>query len=392
MACWHRVLEAEPRHLPALYNLGRSLLALDRLDESVACFRTVLAHAPADTDADRLADIRANLAQALVGLGRCDEALEECRRIADVRPLVADWNESLILLLLGHYAEGWRKYEGRWGVAAHDPPRADARVPTLAEVAGKRVLLTPEQGHGDMIQFARYAPLLAARGAAVVLQTYTELAPLLRTLDGVEHVIALDEPEPQADIVTPLLSLPLAFDTQVATIPAKVPYLRAPGDRLAVWQQRLCPRTRPRVGLCWWGSQHIPRRSVPIESLLPLLSVPGIEWHAVQKVIPPAQRRWFAGSLTDHSAVLHDYADTAALLSLLDLVVTIDTSVAHLAGALGLPVWVMLPHSADWRWLLDRSDSPWYPTARLFRQRRVADWPAVVADVAGALRGWAKAH
>src|SRR5262249_20388381 len=145
--------------------------------------------------------------------------------------------------------------------------------------AGKHVLLTPEQGHGDMLQFARYAPLLAAHGARVALQTYTELVPLMRTLHSVEHVIALGDPEPQADIVTPLLSLPLAFDTRVATIPATVPYLRAPGERLARWRQRLGPRTRPRVGLCWWGSQHIPKRSVPIETLLPVLSIPGIEWH-----------------------------------------------------------------------------------------------------------------
>ena len=188
---------------------------------------------------------------------------------------MAAWNESLILLLLGRYAEGWRKYEGRWGVADHDPPRADARVPELAEVAGKRVLLTPEQGHGDMIQFARYAPLLAAHGARVIVQTYVELKALMRTLRGVERVIAMDETEPPADIVTPLLSLPLVFGTVLDTIPAQVPYLRAPPERLAVWQQRLGPRTRPRIGLCWWGSQHIPKRSLPIETLLPVLSHPG---------------------------------------------------------------------------------------------------------------------
>ncbi|HET6198509.1 MAG TPA: tetratricopeptide repeat-containing glycosyltransferase family protein [Acetobacteraceae bacterium] len=392
--CYRRVLATDGAHLPARFNLGRSLLALDRLDLALADFRAALALAGDDTDPDRLADIHANLAQALAGLGRWDEALAACRAIAGVRPQVADWNESLILLLLGRYAEGWRKYEGRWGIADHDPPRADARVPMLAEVAGRRVLLTPEQGHGDMIQFARYAPLLAAQGAHVVVQTYAELVPVMRTLDGVERVIALDEPEPAADIVTPLLSLPLAFDTRLETVPAQVPYLHAPAGRLAAWQQRLGPRTAPRVGLCWWGSQHIPKRSLPIETLLPVLSIAGIEVHALQKEIPAAQRDWLdeCGLLHDHSGMLADYADTAALIALLDLVVTIDTSVAHLAGALGKPVWIMLPHSADWRWLLGRNDSPWYPTARLFRQQRAGDWGCVVAEVAQALRDWAEAR
>jgi tetratricopeptide (TPR) repeat protein len=389
IACYRQVLAIDAGHAPAWFNLGRSLAALDRLEEAVASFREALKHTSADTDADRLADVHASLGEALVALGRYDEAQAACHAIAERRPEVAAWNESLLLLLLGRYAEGWRNYEGRWGVADHDAPRADARVPELAEVAGKRVLLTLEQGHGDMIQFARYAPLLAAHGARVTVQTYIELKALMQTLDGVEHVVAADETEPPADIVTPLLSLPLVFGTRLDSTPAQVPYLRAPAERLAVWQRRLGARACPRIGLAWWGSQHIPKRSLPIEALLPLLSCPGIELHALQKEIPPMQRDWLAAHklLTEHSAELNDYADTAALISLLDLVVTIDTSVAHLAGALGVPVWIMLQHSADWRWLLDRDDSPWYPTARLFRQRRAGDWDGVVARVARALAG-----
>ncbi len=387
VACYRQVLAGEPRHVPAWFNLGRSLAALDRLEEAVVSFREALAHASADTDAERLADVHAGLGEALVGLGRYDDALAICRAIAGQRPQVAAWNESLVLLLQGRYAEGWRKYEGRWGIADHDPPRADARVPELAEVAGKRVLLTAEQGHGDMIQFARYAPLLAAQGAQVTLQTYVELTALMQTLGGVERVVAVGQSEPLADIVTPLLSLPLVLGTRVDTVPARAPYLRAPSERLMVWQRRLGPRSLARVGLAWWGSQHIPKRSLPIETLLPVLLNPRTEVHALQKELPPAQRDWLAAHrlLTDHSAELNDYADTAALISLLDLVITIDTSVAHLAGALGVPVWIMLQHSADWRWLLDRDDSPWYPTARLFRQRRPGDWEGVVADVARAL-------
>ena len=387
IVCYRQVAPTDAGFVLACFNLGRSLLALGRADDAVAGFRIALTHAAADTDPDRIADLHANLGQALLELGRYDEAIAACRAIAAVRPQAAEWNESLVLLLLGRYAEGWRKYESRWGVADHDPPRADARVPDLAEVVGRRVLLTPEQGHGDMIQFARYAPLLAAHGARVTVQTYAELKTLMRTLDGVDDVVALGEREPPADIVTPLLSLPLVFGTRLDSVPAQVPYLRASPERLAAWQQRLGPCVRPRVGLAWWGSQHIPKRSLPAEALLPLVSCPGIELHALQKEIPPTQRNWPSAHRPpiDHSAELNDYADTAALISLLDLVITIDTSVAHLAGALGVPVWIMLPHSADWRWLLDRDDSPWYPTARLFRERYAGDFAGLVGDVARAL-------
>jgi tetratricopeptide (TPR) repeat protein len=376
--CFGQVLNLQPGDAQAYYNMGRSLAALDRLEEAIVCFRAALANISA-ADANRVADVHANLGEALVGLGRYDDALATCRAMSGLKPEVAQWNQSLVLLLLGRFAEGWRKYEGRWHVADHDPPRAGARVPDLAEVAGRRILLISEQGHGDMIQFARYAPMLAQLGAHVSLQVYTEQRALMQNLGGVETVIAVGEPEPPADIVTPLLSMPLVFGTVLDSIPAEVPYLDPPPARLATWQQRLGPRTRPRVGLFWWGSQHIPKRSLSVEALLPILSLPGIEFHALQKEIPPAQREWLAAQplLVDHSDDLDDFADTAALISLLDLVVTIDTSVAHLAGALGKPVWIMLQYSADWRWLLDRDDSPWYPTARLFHA--LTDRPRILA-------------
>jgi tetratricopeptide (TPR) repeat protein len=387
--CLRQVLQIQPGFAPALYNLGHSLAALDRLEEAVVSYEAALAHA-AGADPDRLADVYAGLGEALVGLRRYDEALAACRAMSGFKPELARWNASLALLLLGRYAEGWPNYEGRWHVADHDPPRPDARVPQLAEVAGKRMLLTCEQGHGDIFQFARYAPLLARRGARVTLQGYIEQKELLQTLDGVETVIAMGEKEPPYDIVTPLLSLPLVFGTELDSIPADVPYLRAPPARLEAWRERLGPRTQPRIGLAWWGSQHIPKRSLPIEALLPVIMLPGIEIHAMQKDLPPEQRDWVAKHprLIDRGDELRDYADTAALISLLDLVVTIDTSVAHLAGALGKPVWIMLQYSADWRWLLDRDDSPWYPTARLFRQHRRGDWSGVVADVAKELAAW----
>ncbi len=385
--CYRRTLAFAPTHARAHYNLGRSLAALDRLDEAMNAVSAALASEETKADPDRAADVYACIGEVLVGLRRYDEAFAVCRRIAAFRPKTAEWNESLYLLLLGRYAEGWRKYEARWQVPDHDAPRADARVPELAEVAGKRVLLISEQGRGDIIQFARYAPPLAKRGARVTLQVYPELKPLLATLDGIEAVIASGEPEPAYDIVSPLLSMPLAFGTELATIPADVPYLRVLPERVAAWRKRLGRRRGRRIGLAWSGAiEHRGdrHRSVALERLAPLMAMKGCEFHSVQKEVRAADREWLK-HVHDHAAEMHDLADTAALISLMDLVITVDTASAHLAGALAKPVWIMLPFSADWRWLLDRDDSPWYPTARLFRQQKRGDWDGVVAEVCEAL-------
>ena len=385
--CYRQTLELAPSHARAQYNLGRSLAALDRLEEAIQSFDAARANPETQADPDRLADAYASIGEVLVGLGRYDEAFAICRQIAEFRPKTAEWNESLYLLLLGRYAEGWRKYEARWHVPDHDPPRADAELPDIANVAGKRVLLFSEQGRGDIIQFARYVPMLAERGARVTLQVYPELRPLLARLDGVEAVIGSDEPDPPYDIATPMLSLPLAFGTELATIPADVPYLRALPERVAAWRKRLGRRRGRRIGLAWSGAiehQGDRHRSIALERLAPLLSVAGCEFHSVQKDVRARDREWL-GRVHDHGADTHDLADTAALISLMDLVISVDTAPAHVAGALAKLVWVMLPFSADWRWLLERDDSPWYPTARLFRQKRRGDWEGVVAEVARAL-------
>ena len=391
--CFRRTLALHPGHVPAQFNMGRALLALGQLEQAVACFRAASADAQAAAEPDRLADIYAGLGEALVGLRRYDEAFAACRAIAGVRPMVAEWNESLILLLLGRFAEGWRKYESRWLGAGHEPPREDARVPDLAEVPGKRILLIDEQGRGDIIQFSRYAPLLAGLGAHVTLKAYAELKPLLQTLDGIGGVIAGDEPEPPYDIVTPLLSLPLAFGTELKTIPARVPYLRVPADRLARWRKRLGRRRLPRIGLAWSGAvEHggDRQRSIALSRLAPLLCRAGFEFHSVQKDVRSADLAWLEANpnLRHHGEALRDFADAAALIATMDLVIAVDTAAAHLAGALAKPVWIMLPYNADWRWLLDRDDSPWYPTARLFRQTQRGNWDGVVTEIVRALAEW----
>jgi len=389
---YRKALALRPGMRRALYNMGLAQARLGDLEEAVASHRAVLAQ-PGDSPADKLVEVHDALAVALMELERPEEALAVCRARCALQPddPRGEWHEALALLTLGRFGEGLPKYERRWSLPGFltesEATTAPTRVPTPTEFDGRHVLLRPDQGRGDVIQFARYATLVAARAASVTLAVPADLVELMRSVPGVSAVIQDTEPAPDHDLVAALLSLPLVFGTELATIPATVPYLRAPPDRVAAWRNRLGPRVRPRIGLCWWGLQHIPERSMPVSQLAPLLSVDGVEFHAVQKEIPPADRGWLA----DHPGVvlydtaLTDFAETAALLEEMDLIIAIDTSIAHLAGALGRPVWVMLRRNPDWRWFLDRADSPWYPTARLFRQKARDGWAGVIDAVRQAL-------
>ena len=389
IAAYRAVLARKPDHAPAYFNMAKPLAISGRLEEAAAAFRAALAHAPPDTPADRIADILSRLGEVFVELDRPEDALALLRDNSDRCPGHPSllWNRSLLLLQLGDYVAGWREYEGRWFVRDHDAPRSDATVPDLAEIAGKRVLLTSEQGRGDMIQFIRYAPLLAERGATVSLSTYDDLVPLVTGMAGVARVIGEDQYEPAYDIVTPVMSLPLAFGTTTESIPARVPYLRADPDRVARWRSRFGGDSAPRVGLCWYSTNPGPRRATQLETLRPLLGCSTVTFHAIQKQILPTDEAIMRreGRPRDHRAELSDFAETAALIEALDLVIAIDTAVAHLAGALGKPVWIMLPYVAEWRWLRHRDDSPWYPTARLFRQPAPGDWDGLAEQIAKAL-------
>jgi hypothetical protein len=256
------------------------------------------------------------------------------------------------------------------------------------EIAGRTMLVYAEQGIGDTIQFVRYVPLLQARGARVVLRAQAPLLPLVQPLAG--SAIDMDARLPAYDLHCPLLSLPLAFDTRLATIPAAVPYLSADPERTARWRQRLGARRRRRVGIAFSGNpQHglDALRSIPAAYFTSALRQEGIEFHLLQRQIRPADATALAefAHLQTHTEELHDFADTAALISLMDLVISVDTSVAHLAGAMAKPVWIMLQFDADFRWMRDRSDSPWYPTARLFRQAAMREWQPVIDAVSTAL-------
>jgi tetratricopeptide (TPR) repeat protein len=392
--CYRAVLAQRPTDAPALYNMGMALADLGEYAAAIDCHRTVLGRPPGPSEAERYPDVCEALAAALVQCNRHDEAVAVCRtwQVLASGAWRAEWNEALSLLALGRYAEAWPRYERRWDLpevraarAANETPPV---VPTLAALAGKRVLLRWEQGRGDVIQFARYAPLLSGHAAAVTLCVYPELTAVLGRMPGLAATIDEGTPDPPHDIAVSLGSLPLVFATTLDTVPAAVPYLAARPEAVARWRAALAAHgPGPHIGVCWWGSPHSRRSSIPLPALEPLLRLPGFTFHALQQEMDPAHRAWLDTYplLVDHAAALVDFDATAGLLAALDLVVTIDTSVAHLAGALGRPTWIMLRHSADWRWLLDRTDSPWYPTARLFRQGDDRQWEPLVATVCAAL-------
>lgn len=256
-------------------------------------------------------------------------------------------------------------------------------------MANKTMLVCLEQGLGDFIQFVRYIPMIEAMGANVILEVHAALVPLIRTLNGSFKIITKGEALPDSDCYCPIMSLPLAFRTTLETIPNEVPYLSTIPQKQIEWQRRLGSKVRTRVGLAWSGTsdhKNDYNRSISLRHLSPLLDL-DIEFHSLQKEIRADDEAILMNSpIHAHQEELLDFADTAALISELDLVISVDTSVAHLAGALGKPVWILLPYVPDFRWLLERSDSPWYPTARLFRQDRLGDWANVIDKVLAELK------
>jgi Glycosyltransferase family 9 (heptosyltransferase) len=253
------------------------------------------------------------------------------------------------------------------------------------DIAGRTILLHAEQGHGDTIQFCRYVPLVAAKGATVVLAVSPLLKSLLSRLPGASHVADGTGGMPTPDIQCALMSLPLAFSTRIETVPAAVPYLEPPAPHLRLWRDKLGPRRGQRIGIAWSGNVHHKadrRRSLALEQIEPLV---GLGWplYCLQRELRPDDLPAFArfSNIRYFGEALRDFADTAALIAELDLVIAVDTAVAHLAGALGKPVWVLLAHAPDWRWMLGRNDSPWYPTMRLFRQATPGDWSQVIVRV-----------
>lgn len=385
LAAHDRALAVKPDHVPALFNRGNALSTLGRLEDAVASYDRALAFAPDHHDA------WLNRGEALRELGRLDDAVASFARAQALRPgdAASQWNLASALLLQGNFARGWPLYEARLRVF---PRRGGLSCAQWQgeDIAGKTILLHAEQGYGDAIQFCRYAPMVAARGARVLLEVQSELKSLLGRVEGVSAVYARGEAVPMPDVHCPLMSLPGVFGTSLATIPAHVPYIAADPARIAQWRARLGGGDGLRIGLTWSGNPQLrkdPHRSLPLHALAPLFDAQA-QFVSLQKDVRAADAAFLRASarVRDFGAMLRDFEDTAALASLMDVVITVDTATAHLAGALGKPTWILLSAiGLDWRWLLGRADSPWYPTARLFRQPVVGDWEAVIAKLSQAL-------
>lgn len=409
-------LAVDPNHVPTLLARGRSLRELKRHDDYLATVMRAHALDPADPL------ICNNVGDALVGLGRHEEALAYFDRALGLRPDLievlhnqafalmqmprfadaaavyhrilqlnpadakAAWSLSHVELQCGEYETGWARREARWNMPGFSPDYPRFTQPKWLgkeDIAGKTILIEEDEGFGDTIQFARYLPLVAARGARVILVVREPLCPLLSGVAGVFQCVPdTAGPRPAFDMHCPIMSLPLAFGTTLATVPsaAYLPPLAA--ERIAAWAQRLGRHDRLRVGLVWAGNPHQANdrnRSMPLDTLLPLLDLDA-DFISLQQGPKPSDMALLRErpEIRDVTAGLTDFAETAALISSLDLVITVCTSVAHLAATLGKPTWIMLPYLADWRWLWDREDSPWYPSARLFRQDAGRSYAPVV--------------
>jgi tetratricopeptide (TPR) repeat protein len=387
LASFERALGARPDYAEAHNNRGNALKALRRFAEARGSYERALAIRPL------YAAARNNRGITFIETRRFDEAIADFHRALAIRPNFSDalFNEAMCRLLTGDFARGWGAYECRWSSTESIGVDRGFTQPMWRgeDIAGKTILLHPEQGLGDTLQFCRYAPLVAARGARVILEVQKPLRAIANTLAGPAEIVTSGQAPPPFDWHCPLLSLPLAFATRFETIPAGVPYLHPSPDAVAHWTARLGPLRRPRIGLAWSGrAQHKNDylRSTNLRALSPLFELDAT-FICAQKDIraDDAAIMRERGDILDFGDELNDFTDTAALMANLDLVIAVDTSVAHLAGALGRPLWVLLPYTPDWRWLVDRDDSPWYPTARLFRQDATRDWGPVIAQVRIAL-------
>jgi tetratricopeptide (TPR) repeat protein len=396
IAAFQQALAHRPQYFEALNNLANALKDLGRLDEAVSVYQQAAAREPTS------AMVLDNLGLIRLDQGRWDEARACFQRSLEIDPASphVHWCQSLLMLLVGDFDRGWPEHEWRWRCpdwrrqCQVDIPPADSRPAwDGSPLAGKTILLQAEQGFGDTIQFVRYVQEVKRRGGHVIVQCHQPLVPLLQS-SAADSVIGHNDALPAFDVRASLMSLPAIFRTTLSSIPADVPYLAAEPGLIADWRSRLQAIAQPRIGINWRGrpGQGVFRfRDIPLTCFADLAQNLHLTLISLQRGAGRAELQTATGSLpiidlgddvdTDHGA----FMDTAAIMMNLDLVITSDTAIAHLAGALGVPVWVALPFAPDWRWLLERTDSPWYPTMRLFRQKSPGDWPSVFKEIERAL-------
>jgi tetratricopeptide (TPR) repeat protein len=389
LACCDRAIALAPGYAEAHNNRTSVLYDFQRLEAALESCGRAIALKPGYAAAHN------NRGVILHQLRRLDEALASFDKALAIAPddAEAHYNQAMVRLTLGDYDKGWPQYERRWGTNQFRRMAREFRAPLWLghdDIRGRILLIHAEQGLGDTLQFCRYIPEVAARGAKVILEVQAGLERLAARLDGVDQIVTRGAAPPPHDLQAPLMSLPLALGAAPDACP--VPYLSADADQIASWASRLEGADGLRVGLCWAGGTRPDqlgahsidrRRSLALETFAPLAAVAGVQIYSLQKGPPAAQLaevgpRWPGPAIIDMTEDLRDFADTAALVANLDLVIACDTSTAHLAGALAKPVWILNRFDACWRWLADRDDSPWYPSARLFRQKRPGDWDAVV--------------
>jgi tetratricopeptide (TPR) repeat protein len=388
ISSYDRVIELKPLDADAYYNRGVALSALGQLTAAIASYDQAIAIRPA------YAEVYINRGVALKSLGQFDAAIASYDKALSLKPdnTEGHWNKSILNLLRGNFAQGWEDYEWRWKRDLSLPKNSGLSQPLWLgkeSLKDKVILLHSEQGLGDTLQFCRYVKLVSDLGARVVLTVPKPLLGLLSVLDGVDQLVAKGSALPEFDFHCPLLSLPLAFKTNLENIPHPPHYLTSNASKVVQWQKKLGSKTKPRVGLVWSGSTTLANdhnRSILLADLIKHLPV-DFQYVSLQKEV----REIDLSTLQSHPDISHfgndlnDFSDTAALCEAMDVIVSVDTSVAHLAGALGKPAWVLLPFDPDWRWLLDRTDSPWYPSAKLYRQAHIGDWEGVFRRLGGDL-------
>ena len=418
LECIDAAIQLDGTAAQAHNNRGLALKALGRLQDAEACYRQAITldtgskeawlnlgvvqrqlnlHDAALASYAQAIALQADYARAYVNrglvlhdLGRLSEAIAQFDTALRIQPGMGEayWNKALALLTLGDYRAAWPLYEWRWINHSAAPPSADTTPPLWngsAPLAGKRILVQCEQGLGDTIQFCRYLPLLAEMGAEVIFEAYAPLVGLMQSLTGVAKVIPHNTVCDALDYRVLLMSLPMVFGTTVSTVPVSERYLIAPPDALRQWASRLGQRQRLRVGLVWRGSpshQDDRKRSLALDQLLAHLP-PDFDYVSLQYQPNAGEQATLAQhGVIDLTRDIVDFSDTAALCAQLDLVISVDTSVAHLSGALGIPCWILVTHSADWRWLVDRSDCVWYPKTRIYRQLEAGNWDSAIRAVA----------
>jgi Tfp pilus assembly protein PilF len=385
VGCFGHALMLGQNAAGVLFHLGNSHGRLGRLDEAAAAYRRALDFDPNDLN------VLNNLANIFSTVGALDEAIKYLERAVAVQPDLAwsHWNLASPLLLKGDYPRGFKEYEWRLKIPDLQLTPPDWKLPMWDgnDPAGKRMLIYAEQVFGDTISFVRFLPLLKERGARITLIVQEPILQLLRNAAGADAVISFIDPIPEADCFCPLPSLPMHLGTTIETAPDKVPYLQPDAKKVESWKSRLARETQLKVGLCWAGRPLPQGRSIPPQLLMPLAPAKGVRFISLQKLAPnePPSQIPSQLNLLNFTNDLKDFSDTAALIANLDLVITIDTAIAHLAGALGKPVWVLLKAVPDFRWMMDRDQTPWYPTARLFHQQKLGEWAAPIDQAVAAL-------